>query len=138
MAKLKLILYWLDVTFFLVWATLLVEYSRGLRFYAGMALAAVAFVFWMTARFQLGRSFSVTAKAQNLVTTGLYSKIRNPIYVFGALAFMGLAIAWGNPVGFLYVVCGTPLQFLRTRNEEAVLEQAFGEKYRIYKAGTWF
>ena len=139
MAKVKLILYWVDVTFFLVWAALLVEYGRrGLHFYAGMALAAVAFVFWMTARFQLGRSFSVTAKAKDLVTTGLYAKIRSPIYLFGGLAFLGLSIAWGQPVGFIYVVASVPMQILRARKESAVLEQAFGEKYRVYKAGTWF
>jgi len=139
MAKLKPILYWVDVTFFLVWAAMLWLYGRrGLRFHAGMAMAAVAFVFWMTARFQLGRSFSVTAKAKELVTTGLYAKFRSPIYLFGGLAFLGLAIAWGRPAGFIFVVPSVPFQILRARKEEAVLEQAFGERYRVYKAGTWF
>ena len=139
MAKVGPILYWLDVTFFLVWATLLCAYGRpGFRFYGGMGLAAVAFVFWMTARYQLGRSFSFTPQAKELVTTGLYAKFRSPIYLFGTLAFLGLAIAWGNPVGVVCVVLAAPLQILRARREEAVLEQAFGEQYRVYKARTWF
>ena len=139
MAKLKPILYWVDVTFFLVWAALLWLYGRlSLRFEAGMVLAAVAFVLWMTARYQLGRSFSVTAKAKELVTTGLYSKFSSPIYLFGGLAFLGLAVAWGQPVGFVYVLLSVPMQTLRARKESAVLEQAFGETYRAYKAGTWF
>jgi len=33
----------------------------------------------------VGQSFSVTPQARELVTHGLYSKIRNPIYVFSAL-----------------------------------------------------
>ena len=139
MAKLKPILYWLDVTFCLIWAVMMLLYGRrGPRFYAGMAMAAVAFPFWMTARFQLGRSFSVTPKAKELITTGLYSKFRNPIYLFGGLTFLGLAIAWANPIGWIYVLPMLPMQFLRIRKEDAVLEQAFGEKYRVYKARTWF
>lgn len=135
----KVVLYWLDVTFFLVWAGALLVLGRGgFRFGFGMGLAAAAFVLWMTARFQLGSSFSVTPKAKGLVTTGLYSKIRNPIYLFGGLAFLGLAIAWGNPIGIVYVVLSWPLQMLRMRKEQAVLEQAFGDRYRAYKRHTWF
>ena len=139
MAKLKPILYWLDVTSCVIWAVIMLLYGhRGVRFYAGLTMAAVAFPFWMTARIQLGRSFSVTAKARELVTTGLYSKFRNPIYLFGGMTFLGLAIAWSNLIGWIYVLPTVPMQFLRIRKEEAVLERAFGEKYRVYKARTWF
>lgn len=139
MAKLKPILYWVNVTVFLVWAVLLGLYGRrGLGFQAGMALAGVCFLLWMTGRYQLGRSFSVTAKAKELVTNGLYSKFRSPIYLFGSLAFLGLAIAWGQPVGFIYVAASVPMQIGRARKESIVLERAFGERYRAYKAGTWF
>ena len=139
MTRLKPLLYWLDVTFFLVWAALLMQYGRrGVRFYGGMFCAGVSFILWMTARAQLGRSFSVTAKAKALVTTGLYAKFRNPIYLFGGLAFMGLAIAWGHPIAVLWVALSFVLQIARSRKEGAVLNQAFGEKYRIYKAKTWF
>ncbi|PYV51583.1 MAG: hypothetical protein DMG92_03900 [Acidobacteria bacterium] len=47
----------------------------------GLAIAAPALVLLCVARNQLGRSFSVTAQARQLVTGGIYSKIRNPIYV---------------------------------------------------------
>ena len=40
---------------------------------AGGCLIVVGFVLWTVARFQL-----------QLVTHGIYSKIRNPIYVFGS------------------------------------------------------
>ena len=50
----------------------------------GIALILVGFVFWTVARFQLGASFAVQAEARQLVTRGLYSKIRNPIYRFGS------------------------------------------------------
>ena len=61
----------------------------------------------MLARVQLGRAFSVQAKATTLVTTGLYSRIRNPIYVFGALMVAGIIIFTGSYwlLLFLVVLC---------------------------------
>lgn len=53
-----------------------------------MRIAAVAvglpyLLLLIVARIELGGSFSVRPKAQALVTHGLYSRIRNPIYVLG-------------------------------------------------------
>src|SRR6266478_3162968 len=50
--------------------------------WTGLGIALPAAVLLFVARWQLGRSFSVTPQARQLVTHGLYSKIRNPIYVF--------------------------------------------------------
>ena len=92
----------------------------------------------VTARLQLGAAFTVKAKASKLVTTGLYSKIRNPIYVFGALTLVGMAMVLGNWVLLALVVLLSPIQMVRARKEEQVLSEAFGEEYERYKAGTWF
>jgi protein-S-isoprenylcysteine O-methyltransferase Ste14 len=130
----------IDAGYFLaiaVWVALHVPVSA--RYVIGMAVAAVGFVLWMWARQQLGKSFTVSAQARALVTTGLYSKIRNPIYFFGGVAFLGVFIAWGNIyalVGFLALYFA--MQILRARKESSVLEQAFGDEYRRYKAQTWF
>jgi len=66
----------------------------------GVAIAAPALLLLLTARIQLGRAFSVRAKASNLVTSGLYSRIRNPIYVFSALFILGLIIWTAVPSHF--------------------------------------
>src|ERR1039458_7825180 len=105
---------------------------------AGAGLAGISIAMLVVARLQLGASFSVKAKAKKLVTTGLYSRIRNPIYVFGALALVGMAVVLGNWVLLVLVVLLVPLQLYRARKEEAVLAAAFGEEYERYKAGTWF
>ena len=106
---------------------------------AGAGLAGISIAMLVLARLQLGASFSVKAKAKKLVTTGLYAKIRNPIYVFGALFLVGIAIVLENWVLLAILVAVlTPLQIIRARKEEAVLHQAFGEEYERYKAGTWF
>jgi protein-S-isoprenylcysteine O-methyltransferase Ste14 len=46
---------------------------------AGAVLVAIGFIGWLTARLQIREFFAVTAQAQGLVTTGIYSRIRNPI-----------------------------------------------------------
>ena len=104
----------------------------------GAVLAAGGLVLLLTARVQLGRSFAVSAQAKKLVTTGLYSRIRNPIYVFSAMFLCGLAIAMGRPLLLLFLLVLIPVQVVRARKEEQVLADAFGEEYRRYKARTWF
>lgn len=104
----------------------------------GAVILAVALPLFVMARWQLGRSFSVRAKASSLVTTGLYSRIRNPIYLFGGLVTLGLSLfvsVWGPLVVAAVIV---PLQLSRVRKEERVLAQAFGEEYERYKRQTWF
>ena len=93
--------------------------------------------FLLVARIQLGRSFSVTAKASHLVTTGLYSRVRNPIYVFSALFILGLIIWTGRPWLLLIFAVLIPLQIFRSRKESQVLEAKFGQAYIDYKAKTW-
>lgn len=104
----------------------------------GMCLLVVGFIFWTVARFQLGASFAVTAQARQLVTRGLYSKLRNPIYVFGSCVIAGAILLFTKPMGLLIFAVIIPLQIWRAGKESAVLEAAFGEEYRKYRAGTWF
>jgi protein-S-isoprenylcysteine O-methyltransferase Ste14 len=89
-------------------------------------------------RIQLGGSFSVRPKAQALVTHGLYSRIRNPIYVFGGLAIAGAFLYVDQPRYLWLFVVLIPLQIYRARQEEKVLEARFGDEYRQYKSATWF
>jgi protein-S-isoprenylcysteine O-methyltransferase Ste14 len=103
-----------------------------------LAVMAVAWCLFAIARIQLGRSFSVAAKAQHLVMTGLYSRIRNPIYVFGGLVIAAFVVYIGRPVWLLSFVVLIPMQLVRARNESRVLEEKFGDEYRAYKARTWF
>jgi len=104
----------------------------------GGAIAAAAFPPFVAAKIQLGSAFSYRAKAQKLVTTGMYARIRNPIYVFGGLMIAGLSLFlshWGPLVVLLVLV---PLQKIRSRKEARVLTEAFGEDYLRYRSKTWF
>jgi protein-S-isoprenylcysteine O-methyltransferase Ste14 len=91
-----------------------------------------------SARYTLGRSFSIAAKATELVTTGVYSRIRNPIYVSGVIFIVGLIVIVRRPALGLILVIIVPMQILRARREARVLEAKFGEAYRQYRERTWF
>lgn len=110
---------------------------NGVRL-AGFCVAVAAAVLLFTARWQLGKSFSLTPQARELVTWGLYSKIRNPIYVFSSLFVAGVLISLQNRYALLLLLALIPVQIVRARQESRVLEARFGEEYRRYKAGTWF
>jgi len=105
---------------------------------AGAAICAGSVALVMLARLQLGGTFSVRAKARKLVTTGLYSRIRNPIYFFGELFVVGIAILVWRWEFLVVAAVLAPVQVARAKKEEAVLAEAFGEEYARYKAGTWF
>ena len=95
-------------------------------------------VLLVVARIELGGSFSVRPKAEALVIHGLYSRIRNPIYVFGALTVVALFLYANKPVALSLLVVIIPLQVYRARQEGKILEAKFGEEYRQYRARTWF
>jgi protein-S-isoprenylcysteine O-methyltransferase Ste14 len=104
----------------------------------GSALLVAGMVFVFTARLQLGQSFSVIPRAKKLVTHGLYSKIRNPIYVFGTIAIAGMFLILQVPRLWVLLLVLVLIQVFRARKEADVLEAKFGDEYRTYRAQTWF
>ena len=105
---------------------------------AGAALAVFSVAMLAVARLQLGASFAIKAKARTLVTTGIYSKIRNPIYVFGVVMLAGFVLVLHRPVLWFAVAAIVIMQLVRARREATVLEAAFGDAYREYRRKTWF
>jgi protein-S-isoprenylcysteine O-methyltransferase Ste14 len=105
---------------------------------AGLVLMAPALILLTVARINLGNSFSVTPQAKQLVTRGIYSRIRNPIYLFGTFVIAGLFLFLERPWLLLLLVPVLILQIIRARAEARVLEEHFGDEYRRYKTATWF
>ena len=105
---------------------------------AGAVIGLPSLALLVLARIELGGSFSVRPKAQALVTHGLYSRIRNPIYVFGGLLVAGVVLYINQPRALWLLVAIIPLQIYRARQEEKVLEARFGDEYQQYKSRTWF
>jgi protein-S-isoprenylcysteine O-methyltransferase Ste14 len=133
------VLIWGDVAFWLavlLAALRLAPHTRA--FFAGIALAALAFPLWIAARVQLGSAFSLKAEARRLVTSGLYAKLRHPVYVFGTLAGLASLLALQIWPLVALALALAPITYLRARGEERVLAAAFGEEYQRYRERTWF
>lgn len=86
---------------------------------------------------ELGKQWSLEARlveGHDLVTTGPYNFVRHPIYaaMLGKLLATGVVLShWTAVVVALAIfLTGT---FIRTRFEERLLSDAFGEKFREWK-----
>lgn len=104
----------------------------------GLLLGLIGLAGVIVSRYTLGRSFSIAPKATALVTSGIYSRIRNPIYVSGIIFLLGLVCIVGRPKLLAVLLVLIPMQILRARREAAVLEAKFGDAYREYRKRTWF
>jgi protein-S-isoprenylcysteine O-methyltransferase Ste14 len=110
---------------------------HGAARWAGLVFGLTGLTGVIVARYTLGRSFSIAAKATALVTRGIYSRIRNPIYVSGVFFIIGLALMMWNSYVLLLLVVIAPMQIIRARREARVLEEKFGDEYREYRKKTW-
>ena len=122
----------------ILWIVFSIPSAWDLQRIIGVALMLVGIGGIVTARLQLGKSFAIRAKAHQLVTQGIYSKIRNPIYVSGAVMLAGFVLVLHRPVLWLVLLALIVMQTLRARREARVLETAFGDAYREYRRKTWF
>ena len=105
---------------------------------AGAITAVFGYVLFVVARLQLGASFSVSPQAKELVTHGLYARIRNPIYVFVVVMWVGLIVAlhlYWLLMPFLALLL---MQLIRAGREAKVLQERFGQAYLDYREQTWF
>lgn len=106
--------------------------------WVGLLLALLGLTGVMLARWTLGRSFSIRPQARELVTRGIYSKIRNPIYVSGCVLFVGMILIVREEFLWVLLALIAIVQVVRARREAHVLEAKFGEEYRRYRESTWF
>lgn len=133
---------WVDIVTFLVylsfWGFAIAIAPPSTLAYASLFLSICCAVVWFIARRQPGDAFSVTAQARHLVTRGLYSRIRHPIYIFGTMAFLFVVLALqGWPALFIWAIV-IFIQVVRVRREERVLAETFGAEYAAYRPKTWF
>ncbi|HVY87857.1 MAG TPA: protein-S-isoprenylcysteine O-methyltransferase [Hyphomonadaceae bacterium] len=104
-----------------------------------IALIASLALFRVTHR-QLGRNWSVTLETRAshaLVTDGLYSFVRHPMYSSFLLFALAQALLLPNWVAGLSGLVGTGvLFFYRVNKEEALMAETFGTAYREYCSRT--
>ena len=101
--------------------------------------AAGTALFWRT-HAELGRGFSgllQIMEGTRLVTTGLYARVRHPMYGAIALYAFGQLLLIPNWVaGPSNLIVAVFIYRIRVPREEALLEQVFGDNFKRYKAAT--
>jgi protein-S-isoprenylcysteine O-methyltransferase Ste14 len=106
----------------------------------GVALFAVGGVLRMWPVFVLGRRFSGLVAIQHdhtLVTSGIYSIVRNPSYLGFIINTLGWALAFRSGVGVILTVLHVPPIVARIRAEEAMLRMQFGAEFDAYCGHTY-
>ena len=133
---------WIDIIVYLGYLAFfglaIVARPHSTLSYVALCLSLACAALWFVARWQLGNAFSVTPQARQLVTRGLYSKIRHPIYMFGTLAFLFVVLALLGWPGLIIWGIVILIQIIRARREERVLAETFGAEYTVYRSKTWF
>ena len=89
--------------------------------------------------FVLGHRFSglvAIQKGHALVTTGIYSRIRNPSYLGLLISSLGWALAFRSIIGIILVAALIPPLIARMMSEEKLLGAQFGAEYEAYRART--
>ena len=103
------------------------------------AFAAALWLFHRTHK-DLGRNWSVTLEVRDrhtLVTSGVYSRVRHPMYSAFWLWAGAQALLLPNWIAGPAGLAGFgTLFFLRIGREEALMTETFGDEYRRYVART--
>lgn len=105
---------------------------------AGVIIAVAAFSGACLARAQLGKAFAFTPQAKGLVTKGLYSRVKHPMYIFVDIAICGVALAAQHWWVLLPLLILVPAQIRNSRKERELLLAKFGDAYVDYDRKTWF
>ncbi len=74
----------------------------------------------------------VPDKPSKLITHGLYSRIRHPIYAFGMLLLVATLVVAPSPAMLLTGIAHVTLVLLKSESEERFLRQKHGQAYGDY------
>lgn len=102
----------------------------------GVAVAVLGIVLTLVAQMSLGASWRIgidEAERTDLVTTGVFRVVRNPIFTAVILAFLGIALTVPNPLAIAgMVVTVTGIQVQVRLAEEPYLRRVHGPAYDDY------
>lgn len=103
-----------------------------------VVLAGVALAIW--ARRILGANWSAATikKGHELIRTGPYALVRNPIYSGDILIVLGMSLAVGKTRGLLGLVVMVAAVWHKGRAEERFLLTEFAEQYVDYQRAVGF
>ena len=105
----------------------------------GFIICAIGMIFIIAGIVTLGEYFTTSIIPKGLVTTGIYSKIRHPMFIGAILVYIGIEVIFQSIIGFLFVIFVLiPFFIYSAIEEEKMLSEKFKEKYTVYKKKTLF
>ena len=141
----SLIYLFLLVPFFIIWIPYEIlsssghdiEFKSGVFQHVGLvfiALGVVAYI-WCSGSFVFyakGTPIPFTP-TKELVVTGLYKYVRNPLYIAGTLVLLGETLLFQSKGIFIYTLIMFGVFNIHVLMEENHLEDTFGKKYEQYR-----
>jgi len=113
---------------------------RPVPFVAGILCLVVGLWLFYRSHADLGTNWSITLEVREghqLVTQGIYRRVRHPMYLALLLYSVGQALVLPNWVaGPSYLVAFGLLFALRVGREEQLMLEEFGQDYEAYMART--
>ncbi|OGI15338.1 hypothetical protein A3K63_05470 [Candidatus Micrarchaeota archaeon RBG_16_49_10] len=106
--------------------------------FLGMVVYLLGFAVWFMGNNRIGESFSFKPMAKKLVTEGIYSKIRHPMYTGASIMLLGISIFLASIPLCLVALLAVMIFAYRARLEEKALRKKFRDKYLRYRRKTWF
>ncbi len=115
------------------WDNILVSYVGFILYLAGSLLVIVS-------RAQIGRFGTgelITEEDHQLITHGVYSQIRNPMYSGALIATVGFCLVFRCIITLIIMFIYSFLIYrMRIIEEEKILKDKFGSKFEDYKNKT--
>ena len=106
----------------------------------GVLLLVLAFVCVVIAQMHMGHSWRIGIPvgqvAPELVTSGIFSRSRNPIFLGMSLALIGVFLLMPGAASLAIGLFGVALMQVQARLEESFLLAAHGMAYQTYRAAT--
>lgn len=104
----------------------------------GFAIVLISLLISITARREIGLNWSHAAeyeikKDHELVTSGIYAYIRNPIYTAIFLSHLGVEMVAHSYLVFGVLFISPVLFYVQAKSEEKILRAHFGKKYDEYR-----
>jgi protein-S-isoprenylcysteine O-methyltransferase Ste14 len=134
-----LFVYVLVFAFFPTWYKLflpILELDRLPIKYIGMTFLCVALIWTVIAQHHMKNSWRIgidTETKTEMITNGLFTFSRNPIFFGMILSLIGLFLLTPNACTMLFLILGYVLIQIQIRLEEEFLTKEHGQEYLVYK-----
>lgn len=105
----------------------------------GLIIIHIALLWICIAQFQMGKSWRIGIDEKHktgLVTMGVFSVSRNPIFLGMNISMLGLFFIMPNAITFFLALCTYFIIHIQIRLEEAFLKKQHGMQYEIYQQKT--